>query len=101
MHDPVNAPPHYTRNADGSARAVEPIDVIEDWGLGFHEGQVLKYLARAGRKPGAPLGRTATEVEIRQAQRAAALQDLKKAVFYLQRRIIQLEELAPPAEAAP
>jgi hypothetical protein len=30
----------------------EPIDVIESWGLNFHEAQVLKYLSRWRRKGG-------------------------------------------------
>lgn len=28
----------------------EPIEVIEEWNLGFHLGNALKYMARAGRK---------------------------------------------------
>jgi uncharacterized protein Veg len=27
------------------------LSVIEDWGLNFHLGNVVKYIARAGRKP--------------------------------------------------
>ena len=60
--DLVNAPPHYT------CMDPQPIDVIEAWGLDFHRAQVLKYIARAGRK-----GDAAT--------------DLKKAKFYLDRAI--------------
>jgi hypothetical protein len=37
-------PLHYT------ATRVEPIDVIEAWGLGFNLGNAVKYIARAGRK---------------------------------------------------
>ena len=62
--DPVERPEHYV---DG--REIEPIDVIDDWTLGFYEGQVLKHIARAGRK---------TDSE---------LEDLRKAKFYLDRLV--------------
>lgn len=42
--DPVNHPPHYT---DGK---IEVIDFIEDKKLGFHLGNAVKYIARAGKK---------------------------------------------------
>jgi hypothetical protein len=62
-HDPVNHPGHYTFGK------YEVIDVLEDW---FPTDpllwQVGKYIARAGRK-----GNIA--------------EDLKKAAWYLQRRI--------------
>ena len=41
----VNHPSHY---AEG--RKYEPIDVIEDWELGFNLGNTVKYISRAGRK---------------------------------------------------
>ena len=40
-------PAHYT-----SAK-IQPIDFIESQGLGFHEANVIKYLARAGLKENA------------------------------------------------
>jgi hypothetical protein len=46
----------------------EPWDVIERWGLGFHLGNVVKYVARADRK-GTPI------------------EDLEKAATYLRREI--------------
>ena len=64
--DAVNHPQHYNTGT------IEVIDAIEDWNLGFHEGNVVKYVARAKHK-------------------GTELQDLKKAVWYLQRRIDQLE----------
>lgn len=67
MIDAINHPPHYAREAH------EPIDVIESWGLGFHLGNVVKYIARAGMK-------------------GAALEDLKKALWYLNRYIEMLEK---------
>jgi hypothetical protein len=60
--DEVTRPQHYT------ATAVEPLDVIEAWGLGYHLGNVVKYIARAGRK-------------------GDALLDLQKARQYLDRYI--------------
>ncbi len=60
----IDHPDHYTRGK------IEPIDVIEDWNLDFHLGQVLKYLSRAGWKDG-----------------VSELEDLKKARWYLNRRI--------------
>lgn len=58
----VNHPAHY--NAGG----IEVIDAIEDWKLDFHEGNVVKYVARAKHK-------------------GTELQDLKKAAWYLERLI--------------
>ncbi len=61
--DVVNAPSHYV-----NGRKYEPIDVIEDWQLGFCLGNTLKYISRAGRKDD-------------------IIQDLEKAVWYLNREI--------------
>ena len=67
--DPVNHPSHYT---DGK---IEVIDFIEDKKLGFHLGNAVKYISRAGKKdPG-------KEIE-----------DLEKAVWYVNRRIEQLRK---------
>lgn len=65
----VDHPAHY----GGADNPYEVIKVLEAWDLGFHRGNVVKYIARAGRK--------GDEVE-----------DLKKASWYLQRRIQQIEE---------
>jgi hypothetical protein len=65
--DVVNQPPHYTFGA------IEVIDALEAWQLGFHEGNVVKYVARAKHK-------------------GNELQDLKKAQWYLNRRILNLEQ---------
>lgn len=46
MSDLVNHPPHYI------GAGLEAIDVIEDWGLGFHLGNAVKYILRAGKKSG-------------------------------------------------
>jgi hypothetical protein len=65
----VNHPKHYNTGK------FEVIDVIEDWQVDFHIGNVIKYVSRAGRK--------ADDTEI---------QDLKKALWYLQRKIELLEK---------
>ena len=43
QHDSID-PKHYT------ATEIEPIDVIEAWGLNYNLGNALKYISRAGRK---------------------------------------------------
>lgn len=67
MGDNVNSPAHYTFGK------IEVIDVIEDWQLEFHLGNAVKYIARAKHK-----GRE--------------LEDLKKAQWYLNRKIALLEK---------
>jgi hypothetical protein len=58
----VNHPDHYQGNK------FEVIDVIEDYELGFSLGNAVKYILRAGKKD-------------------ARKQDLKKAIWYIQREI--------------
>jgi hypothetical protein len=70
--DNVNAPAHYT---DGG---IETIDYIEAKGLGYHLGNVVKYISRAGKK-GTDLG----------------MQDLRKAQWYLTRAIEKNEFQSP------
>ena len=50
------------------------IDVCKDYALNFNRGNILKYVARAGKKQD-------------------ELQDLRKALDYLQREIEYLEQL--------
>ena len=66
--DMVNHPSHYTF----AEPAYEVLKVIEAWGLGYHLGNVVKYVARADRK-------------------GKRLEDLRKARFYLDRYIQRLE----------
>ena len=68
MSDNVNHPAHYT---DGK---IEVIDFIEDKKLNYHRGNAVKYICRAGKKD------PAKEVE-----------DLQKAVWYINREIQRLE----------
>lgn len=63
----VNHPAHYA-----AGRKYEPIDVIEDWRLGFNEGNALKYISRAGRK-------------------GDRLTDLRKAAWCIEREIRRIE----------
>lgn len=67
----VEHPDYY----GGGNNPYEVIKVIEAWGLGFVLGNVVKYVARAGKKPG-----------------NSELQDLKKARDYINKRIEKLEE---------
>lgn len=64
--DPVNNPAHYKSSA-----GIEAIDVIEAFDLGYHLGNVFKYIARHKRK-GRPL------------------EDIRKAEWYLKRYIESL-----------
>jgi hypothetical protein len=61
-YEAVNSPPHYNQGN------IEVIDAIEDWGLDFNAGNVVKYVSRHQHK-------------------AEPLEDLKKARWYLDRII--------------
>ena len=66
--DNVNHPNHYTIGQ------IEVIDFIEDKKLGFHLGNAVKYISRAGRKDA-----------------DKTVEDLRKAVWYINRQIERLE----------
>lgn len=66
----VRHPAHY-----GGDTTYEAIKVIEAWGLGFHLGNTVKYISRAGKK-----------------DQMKELEDLEKASWYLQRYINELKE---------
>lgn len=66
--DAVNSPSHY--KLGGKLEGLETIDIIESLGFGFNLGNLLKYIARAGKKFDQP-----------------TLQDLRKARYYLDREI--------------
>lgn len=70
MADPVNFPAHYTFGK------IEVIDALEDWDLEPHEWNVVKYVVRAKHK-------------------GSRLTDLKKAAWYLRRKIEMLERKQP------
>ena len=64
----VNHPSHY--KTDGAR--YEAIDVIEDWNLGFSDGNAVKYICRHRFKKN-------------------PIQDIKKAIWYLKRHLENLE----------
>lgn len=66
----VDHPAHYRGDT-----TYEAIKVIEAWELGFHLGNTVKYISRAGKK-----------------DQAKELEDLEKAAWYLQRYINELKE---------
>lgn len=69
MKEKVDHPDHY------NVGKIEVIDAIEDWGLDFCLGNVVKYISRAGHK-----------------DPNKVVEDLKKAAWYLQRKIDFLEK---------
>ena len=75
MADAVNHPSHYTSGK------IEVIDVIEDKELNFNLGNVVKYVSRCGKKKS-----TGKSLE------AKALEDLKKARWYIEREITTREK---------
>jgi hypothetical protein len=70
MKETVNHPDHY----GGAQNPYEAIKVIRAWGLNFALGNAVKYIARAGKK-----------------DPAKHIEDLQKAVFYLQNEIANLQ----------
>ena len=66
----VNHPSHY----GGKDNPYEVIKVIEAWNLCFPLGNAVKYIARAGKK-----------------EKQKVIEDLKKSIWYINRKIMQLE----------
>lgn len=69
MNDPVNHPKHYTSHPSG----VECLQIVEH--MGFNLGNAVKYIWRCDLKHD-------------------AIEDLKKAVFYINREIAKREKLS-------
>ena len=69
-NSPVIHPQHY----GGKDNLYEAIKVIEAWQVGFNLGNTLKYISRAGKKDN-------------------IIQDLEKALFYLDREIQNRKKL--------
>jgi hypothetical protein len=67
----VNHPTYY----GGEENTYEAIKVIDAWELGFSLGNTVKYISRAGKK-----------------RKDKELEDLRKALWYLQHHIETLEE---------
>lgn len=85
MSDMVNHPDHYK-----GAKGIEVIDVIDAFDLGFSLGNAVKYILRAGKKDN-------------------AVQDLKKAMWYIKheldskwepgaRKVYSEPDRVPPAD---
>lgn len=70
MKEQVNHPSHY----GGENNEYEAIKVIDAWQLGFSLGNTVKYISRAGKK-----------------NPDKELEDLKKAKWYLDHHIKNLE----------
>lgn len=66
-HEAVNHPDYYKHGG------VEAIDAIEAWELGFNLGNVVKYIARCGKKSD------------------KVVEDLQKAAWYLNREIERMK----------
>jgi hypothetical protein len=58
--------PHVQVGGDHYRSTITPFQVIDAWGLDFYRASALKYVMRAGNKPGASAG-----------------EDLRKAAHYL------------------
>lgn len=71
MQEQVNHPQHY----GGKDNLYEAIKVIEAWDLGFHLGNAVKYISRAGKK-----------------SQETKKQDLEKAIWYLCRELSRMQE---------
>ena len=69
MSDKISAPEHYTFSE------YEPKDVIWAWHLDFYLGNVVKYIARAGRK-----------------KDSSMIDDLRKARQYIDFELEKLQE---------
>jgi hypothetical protein len=70
-NEQVNHPNHY----GGETNPYEAIKVIDAWDLGFSLGNTVKYISRAGKK-----------------NKEKELEDLKKALWYLEHHIETLEK---------
>jgi hypothetical protein len=70
-NEQVNHPSHY----GGADNQYESIKVIDAWDLGFSLGNTVKYISRAGKK-----------------NKEKELEDLRKALWYLQHHISNLEK---------
>ena len=78
INDPINHPAHYTSGS------IEVIDFLEDQGFGFHLANAVKYIARAGKK-----------------DPDKTVEDLRKAVWYINRYIGLIEKAERSTERNP
>jgi len=70
MKENVDHPDHY-----GGDSTYEAIRVIKAWNLNFNLGNAVKYICRAGKKPGSD-----------------AIEDLEKARWYIERQISTMKQ---------
>ena len=68
INNAVDHPSYYNQGR------IEVIDYIEDKNLGFHLGNAVKYISRAGHK-----------------DPSKTIEDIKKAIWYLERYIQLLD----------
>jgi len=73
-YEQIDHPRHY----GGADNPYEAIKVIDAWGLGFSLGNAVKYISRAGKKPGTD-----------------AVTDLEKAQWYIGHAIGQIKAETP------
>jgi Protein of unknwon function (DUF3310) len=78
MAEQVNHPAHY----GGADNVYEAIKVIDAWRLGFCLGSAVKYICRHGKKV---TEKVAPDDAV--AARRAAIEDLKKARWYVDHEI--------------
>lgn len=78
-NDAVNHPNYYCWLIDKCG--IEVIDIVRH--LDFDLGNAIKYILRAGKKPINDLNNNSNK---------AAIQDLKKAIWYIEDKIIMLEK---------
>lgn len=75
VYDAVQNPQYYTDTK------IEVIEYIEDKNLGFCLGNAIKYISRAGKKHSAD-----------KSDKEKMIQDLNKSIWYINRRIKEIEE---------
>jgi hypothetical protein len=71
MNEQINHPKHYNINWKGE-QAIETFDYINSWRMGYAQGNIIKYVSRYKYK-------------------GKDLQDLKKARWYLEKLINEVE----------
>ena len=91
MNDSITNPRHYNELNP------QPWDVCADWSLDFFEGNILKYLARAGRKQGASAHADITKA-LTYARKLKKLDEDSKAIWSRKtrsnaKRVYSLQEL--------
>ncbi len=83
IKDPVN--PDYYKGDD-------VMQIIERYNLGFCLGNTVKYILRSGKKVDDKINQVSTQKEHSAIVITSTLTDLKKALWYLEREISNLEK---------